>query len=163
MKTQFRTTFIGYPLSYHRRYMFTSSLSIWGFYGSLLKINVSLKCLNCDQLPTVVQLLHLKDFFFCILLSIKLLFIFYYEVNKKEDTAPFAWRCTKRLKWIERGKTFEVFFFPTTTLEGADLRSDISEFLIDVSDFLITQSKLRKCIFFRFYTKVSLYRLCSDS
>lgn len=52
-----------------------------------------------------------RFFFFSILLSIKLLFIFYYEVNKKEDTAPFAWRCTKRLKWIERGKTFEVFFF----------------------------------------------------
>lgn len=118
MRTQFKTTFIGYLLSYHRRYMFTSSLSIWGFYDSLLKINVSLKCLNRDQLPAVVQLLHLKDFLvfyfpsnFCLFFPVKLI--------KRKTEHHLAWRYTQRLKHMKGVNTDIWGLFPTPTLEGA--------------------------------------------
>lgn len=116
MRTQFKTTFIGYLLSYHRRYMFTSSLSIWGFYDSLLKINVSLKCLNHDQLPAVVQLLHLKDFLvfhfpsnFCLFFPVKPI--------KRKTEHRLAWRYTQRLKHMKGVNTDIEAFFPHQPLK----------------------------------------------
>lgn len=74
--------------------MFTSLLSIWGFYGFLLKINISLKCLNHEQLPTVVQLLNLKEFL-SVVLQIKLLFIFT-VVSRKRKQSPICHVDTSR-------------------------------------------------------------------
>lgn len=72
--------------------MFTSSLSIWGFYDSLLKINVSLKCLNHDQLRTVVQLLHLKDFFLYSTFHQTFVYVFTIESIKRKTEHHLAWR-----------------------------------------------------------------------
>lgn len=64
---------------------FISLFSVGVFYGFFLKVNAPLKCLNHEQLSTVVQLLNLKEFLNFLLL-INLLFLFTVKSIKRKQS-----------------------------------------------------------------------------